>query len=86
MATQNRAAWLDGPRERWRIAPADIAVDGKGEVVIRNRAVAVNPVDCKSLHSKGSDITPYTPKADFVLQKLLTNVLYIQGRSKTGAS
>ena len=44
----NQAAWLDGPNQALRVGPADMPQAGEGEVVIRNRAVAVNPISCKS--------------------------------------
>ena len=46
MAT-NRAAWLDGKAQALRIAPADMPSPGPEEVVIRNHAIAINPVDWK---------------------------------------
>ena len=42
----NQAAWLDGPGQLLRVGPADMPKAGAGEIVIRNRAVAINPVSC----------------------------------------
>ena len=44
MAT-NQAAWLDGAGSKLRVAEAPMPKAGPGQVVIRNKAVAVNPVD-----------------------------------------
>lgn len=43
----NHAAWLDGKGQKLRVGPAAMPIPGPGEVVVRNRAVAVNPVDWK---------------------------------------
>lgn len=45
--TQNQAAWLDGIGQPLRVGPANMPAAGEGEIVIRNRAVAVNPVSCE---------------------------------------
>ena len=43
----NKAAWLKNPKERpLQIDDAPMPTHGPDEVVIRNRAVAINPVDC----------------------------------------
>lgn len=45
MAPTNRAAWLRKVNERLDIAPAEIGKPGRGEVLLKNHAVAMNPVD-----------------------------------------
>jgi NADPH:quinone reductase-like Zn-dependent oxidoreductase len=45
-APQNRAAWLDTPNTPLRIAEAPLPTAGPGELVIKNAAVAINPLDC----------------------------------------
>ncbi|MFZ7088812.1 zinc-binding alcohol dehydrogenase family protein [Curtobacterium sp. RRHDQ10] len=44
-APQNAAAWLDGPRADLTVRSAPYTHPGPGEIVVRNRAVAVNPLD-----------------------------------------
>ena len=44
----NQAAFLDGVGQKLRIASADMPRPRRGEILIRNRAAAVNPLDCKS--------------------------------------
>ncbi|KAK0271288.1 hypothetical protein LTR91_003550 [Friedmanniomyces endolithicus] len=46
MAT-NRAAWLDGAAKKLRIDEADMPKPESDEVVIKNSAIAINPVDWK---------------------------------------
>ncbi len=41
----NQALWLRSRRGRWAVGPAAIPTAGAGEIVVRVRAVAVNPVD-----------------------------------------
>ena len=41
----NQALWVRSRRGRWAVGPAPIPSAGAGEVVVRVRAVAVNPVD-----------------------------------------
>lgn len=45
MTAENEALWLDSPRAAFRTGPAPMPVPGPGEVVVRVRAVALNPVD-----------------------------------------
>lgn len=45
--SENQAAWLDGAAKELRVASAEMPKAGEDEVVIRNHAVAVNPVDWK---------------------------------------
>ncbi len=45
MAT-NRAAWLDGAAKKLRIDEADMPKPESDEIVIKNSAIAINPVDC----------------------------------------
>ena len=48
MTTENEALWLDSPRAGLRVGPAPRPRPGPGEVVVRVRAVALNPVDAVS--------------------------------------
>lgn len=41
----NRAAFLDAKDTPLRVADAPMPVAGPGEIVIRNHAIAINPVD-----------------------------------------
>lgn len=41
----NAAAWLPAPRADLVVGPAELHEPGPGEILIRNRAVAVNPLD-----------------------------------------
>jgi NADPH:quinone reductase-like Zn-dependent oxidoreductase len=41
----NAAAWFVAPGKKLEVGPAPYAAPGEGEIVIRNRAVAINPVD-----------------------------------------
>lgn len=53
----NQAAWLDGANKELRVSSAEFPKPRGDEVVIRNFAVAVNPVDCTSetlLYIRGS--------------------------------
>jgi hypothetical protein len=44
----NQAAWIMEPKGNpLEVKEAPMPTAGKGEVVIKNHAVAVNPVDCK---------------------------------------
>ncbi|WIB68413.1 zinc-binding alcohol dehydrogenase family protein [Curtobacterium sp. MCBD17_035] len=45
---ENEAVWLRSPVGRLRIGPAPMPTPGPGEIVVRVRAVAVNPVDAMS--------------------------------------
>ena len=45
MSLTNKAAWLDGKGEKLRVGPADVGKPGPGEVLVKNHAIAVNPVD-----------------------------------------
>ena len=47
MAANNQAAWLDGKGQPLRVGPANKPEAGEGEIVIRNRAIAINPISCK---------------------------------------
>lgn len=47
MTEKNRAAWLDGKDRPFRIAEAPIPRVKANHVVIRNRAIAINPIDWK---------------------------------------
>ena len=44
---KNEAAWLDGANNKLRVAEAPMPEPDPDSIVIRNRAVAVNPVDWK---------------------------------------
>jgi NADPH:quinone reductase-like Zn-dependent oxidoreductase len=41
----NTAAWFVSARAKLKVSPAPYTPPGEGEIVIRNRAVAINPVD-----------------------------------------
>lgn len=43
---QNRAAWIDGPGKAIRVAAHDLRKLKPGEILVKNRAVAINPFDC----------------------------------------
>ncbi|EMC93484.1 hypothetical protein BAUCODRAFT_125342 [Baudoinia panamericana UAMH 10762] len=43
----NQGAWLDGKGHKLRVAEADMPKAGPDHIVVRNHAVAVNPVDWK---------------------------------------
>lgn len=45
--SSNQAAWLDGAGKKLRVAEAELPKPGADDIVIRNFAVAVNPVDWK---------------------------------------
>ena len=45
--SQNVAAWLDGTGKELRIAEADLPTAGPDDVIIRNRAITINPIDWK---------------------------------------
>ncbi|OAP62420.1 hypothetical protein AYL99_04623 [Fonsecaea erecta] len=45
MAPSNRAAWLRELKSPFQVGPSEIGKPGPGEVLVRNRAVAMNPVD-----------------------------------------
>lgn len=45
MALQNQAAYLDKVGATLRVAPAPIAKPGPEQVLVRTRAIGINPVD-----------------------------------------
>ncbi|KAJ9614590.1 hypothetical protein H2200_002727 [Cladophialophora chaetospira] len=45
MSLQNSVAWLDGGGKKLRIGPGTIGKPEAGQLLIRNHAVALNPVD-----------------------------------------
>jgi len=47
MSKQHNAVYLDGAGKPFHVGPIDTKSPGKGEVLIRNKAVAINPVDWK---------------------------------------
>jgi len=47
MSKQHNAAYLDAVGKTFRVGPIDTKSPGKGEILIRNKAVAINPVDWK---------------------------------------
>lgn len=49
----NQAAWIPEAKGQLQVKEAPMPKAGKGEVVIKNHAVAVNPVDCEYLHMCG---------------------------------
>ncbi|KAK8158282.1 oxidoreductase-like protein [Phyllosticta citribraziliensis] len=45
---QNKAAWLTGPKEKpLKVSDAPFPTPDIGEILIKNAAVAINPIDCK---------------------------------------
>lgn len=47
MSKQHSAVFLDGKDKPFRVGSVDTLQPGKGEVLIRNKALAINPVDWK---------------------------------------
>ncbi|KAL2438969.1 Dehydrogenase orsE [Exophiala dermatitidis] len=47
MALTNEAAWLHKPNEKLQVFSAEIGKPGPGEALIKNHAVAINPVNWK---------------------------------------
>ncbi|PSR82666.1 chaperonin 10-like protein [Coniella lustricola] len=45
--TANQAAWLDAKGKRLEVRDANMPIPGPDEMIVRNHAVAVNPVDWK---------------------------------------
>lgn len=45
---QNQAAWLDAPGKGLRVDSAEMPKVTPGSILVRNRAVAINPLDCMS--------------------------------------
>jgi NADPH:quinone reductase-like Zn-dependent oxidoreductase len=42
----NNAAWIPEAKAQLEVREAPLPKAGEGEVVIKNHAVAINPVDC----------------------------------------
>jgi NADPH:quinone reductase-like Zn-dependent oxidoreductase len=57
----NEAAWSVSPRAKLEVGPAPYTPPGEGEIVIRGRAVAINPVDwaLASLPFIGKQVAPW---------------------------
>lgn len=57
----NTAAWYVAPRTGLKVGPAPYTPPGEGEIVVRNRAVAINPVDwaIATLPFIGPRVTPW---------------------------
>ena len=55
---ENAALWLKAKQTEFVVAPAAFPVPSAGEIVIRVRAVAVNPMD-RLVRSMGDFITPW---------------------------
>ena len=47
MASNNQAAWLDGAGQKLRVAESSMPKAAPGTVVVKNKFIAVNPVDWK---------------------------------------
>ena len=45
---QNQAAWLDGVGHKFRVADIPMPKAAPGRVIVRNHAIAANPVDWKT--------------------------------------
>lgn len=43
----NHAAWLDGVGLKFRVGPADMPQIGQSEILVKNSAIAINPIDWK---------------------------------------
>ena len=43
----NRAAWLDGVGLKFRVASAEMPRIGPNEILVKNSAIAINPIDWK---------------------------------------
>lgn len=56
--TGNNALWLNAKRARFTVAPAPYPEPRPGEVVVRVRAIAVNPMD-RLIQSVGDLMTPW---------------------------
>lgn len=56
--TNPRAAWLHAARQPLRVDQAPRTAPGRGEVLVRNRAVAINPFD-GIVQSLGGLVTPW---------------------------
>lgn len=54
----NRAAWMTAKGQPFTVAPAPMPQPGADEIVVRNRAVAVNPFD-GVVQTLGSLVTPW---------------------------
>ena len=57
-STNPRAAWLHAARQPLRVDQAPRTAPGRGEILVRNRAVAINPFD-GIVQSLGSLVTPW---------------------------
>jgi NADPH:quinone reductase-like Zn-dependent oxidoreductase len=55
---ENKALWLHAKRAPFSISPAPITAPGEDEIVVRVRAVAVNPFD-RAIQTMGDIITPW---------------------------
>lgn len=47
MAPENRAAWLGGKGEKFDVADSPMPKAKADHVVVKNKAIAINPVDWK---------------------------------------
>ncbi len=53
----NQAAWLDGKGEQLRVADASMPKAEADSIVIKNKAIAINPVDWKVSFLKSSNLS-----------------------------
>ncbi len=60
MIPQNKALWLAAKRAPFTVGPAPYTAPGANEIVVRVRAVAVNPFD-RVQQTMGDIITPWIP-------------------------
>jgi NADPH:quinone reductase-like Zn-dependent oxidoreductase len=47
----NQAAWIPEAKGKLEVKEAPMPKAGKGEVITKNHAVAVNPVDCQYMYT-----------------------------------
>lgn len=58
MMSENQALWLPAKRQPFKVGPAPYTAPGANQIVVRNRAVAVNPVD-RLTRTMGDFILPW---------------------------
>lgn len=48
---KNRAAIVPGPGKALEVVDAELSLPGPGEVLVKNEAIAIQPLDAKMLHA-----------------------------------